>query len=61
MALSDRARAALREIVGTDAVHTDLAALLTYSRDAGLVRGRPDAIVLPTNAEQVVRAGALGR
>ena len=53
MALSDPARAALREIVGADAVHTDLAALLTYSRDAGLVRGRPEAVVLPVSAEQV--------
>ncbi len=53
MALSDPARAALREIAGADAVHTDLAALLTYSRDAGLVRGRPEAVVLPANAEQV--------
>ena len=53
MALSDRARATLREIAGADAVHTDLAALLTYSRDAGLVRGRPEAVVLPVSAEQV--------
>ncbi len=53
MALSDAARSALGAIVGAANLYTDLAALLTYGRDAGLERGRPDAVALPADAEQV--------
>ena len=43
----------LVEIAGAAGVHTQLASLLTYARDAGYDQGRPDAVVLPVSAEQV--------
>src|SRR5512140_713558 len=53
MTLSETLQAELRAIAGAGAVHTDRVSLLTYSREASVERGHPDAVVLPANAGQV--------
>lgn len=49
----------LKEIVGDKAVLTDAAGRLAYSFDSALDRGMPDAVVIPTAAEQVAPIVAL--
>lgn len=51
--ISERMRAELEGILGTEGVLTDPDVLVTYAGDAGLDRGRPDAVVFVRNADQV--------
>lgn len=45
----------LRRMFAAHQVVTDPLRLLTYAQDASLDRGKPDAVVFPLNADQVVR------
>ena len=54
MALPKSARRELARICGADAVHTDATHRLVYAKDAYALDGLPpDAVVLPSTAEQV--------
>ena len=53
MALAPRALAALKELVG-ERVRTGSDEIGTYARDASHLVGAPDAVVRPTDAEEVV-------
>lgn len=51
--ISDRVRVELEGIVGAEAVLTDPDVLVAYAGDAGLDRGKPEAVVLVRTAEEV--------
>lgn len=56
MSIADRqALAELMIHLGADRVITDPVQLITYEIDAGLDRGRPDAVVLPRDIDDVTR------
>ena len=53
--LQDTLLHSLKTLLPKGQVFTDLAALLVYEVDAGLDKGRPEAVVFPRTAEEVVR------
>ncbi len=53
--LQARALDSLKALLPQSQVFLDWAALLSYEGDAGLDRGRPEAVVFPRTAEEVVR------
>ncbi|GAC1354677.1 MAG: FAD-binding oxidoreductase [Ktedonobacteraceae bacterium] len=53
--LQDTALRSLKALLPKGQVFTDLAALLVYEVDAGLDKGRPEGVVFPRTAEEVVR------
>ena len=53
--LQDTLLRSLKTLLPKGQVFTDLAALLVYEVDAGLDKGRPEAVVFPRTAEEVVR------
>ena len=53
--LQDTLLRSLKSLLPKGQVFTDLAALLVYDADAGLDKGRPEAVVFPRTAEEVVR------
>lgn len=50
----ETALSALKRLLAPNQVVTDPIALMTYERDASFDRGRPDAVVFPRSAEDVV-------
>jgi len=53
--LQDVLLRSLKTLLPKGQVFTDLAALLVYDADAGLDKGRPEGVVFPRTAEEVVR------
>ena len=45
----------LKDVLGQGQVFTDAASLISYEVDAGLDRGRPEGVVFPHSAEDIVR------
>lgn len=53
--MNEHLRQSLTELLGPEQVVTDPVELITYERDAGPDRGRPDAVVFPRSTAEVQR------
>src|SRR5579859_8204418 len=54
MGLGEYELGALRALLAKGQVFTDKASLISYEVDAGMDRGRPEGVVFPRSAEEVV-------